>query len=148
MVLSWASAIALFFDYLVFEDFALVETFLGSFLDLESTFSLKSFFNSFGCSNINYEANYGAPFDYRFSFLLPVALADLEKVSLCFFLGVNLRLEAPLLHSRLRKSFLSGEHPFLCFSFCSSLEPTSFPIFNLGSSPKDFKTFVEGRNGF
>lgn len=126
----------------------MVEAFLGSFLDLESVASLKGFFNSLGCSNMNYEANYGSSFDYRFSFLLAGTLVDLERVSLCFFLGVNLRMESPLLHSRLRKSFLSGEHPFLCFSFCCSLEPTSFPIFNLGSSPKDFKVFVEGRNGF
>jgi hypothetical protein len=57
-------------------------------------------------------------------------------------------MEAPLLHSRLRKNFLAGEHPFLCFSFGVPLEPSSFPIFSLGHSLKNLRAFMEGRSGF
>lgn len=148
VVISWAAAIAIFFDYLVFAQYPFLEAVAGPFLDLESTFSLKSFFHSLGCSNINYEANQGLPWDYRFSFLLTGTLEALEKVSLCFFLGLNLRLEAPLLHARLRKSFLAGDRSFLCFSFGVSLEPSSFPIFSLGHSLKNLRTFMEGRSAF
>lgn len=87
VVLSWAAAIAVFFDYLVFANFSFIEAYTGAFLDLESVFSLKYFFHSMGCSNINYQANFSASFDYNFSFLLTATLRDLEDVSLCFFFG-------------------------------------------------------------
>jgi len=78
--------------------------------------------------------------------LLGSTLLGLERLSLCIFLGLNLRVECPLLNSRLRKSFLRSSSDFLCLYFGLSLDYLSFPVFSLGNSLKSFRTFVEGRS--
>lgn len=148
VVVSWSVAIATFFDVLSFEKFHFLEVSVGPFLDLESVYSVRSFFYSLGCANINYEDNCTTFFDYRYSFLLTSTLRSLESLELCFFFGLNIRTEAPLLCSRLRKSFISGDHPFLCFAFGGSLDYVSFPIFSLGNSLRSVKNFMEGRHNF
>lgn len=132
-------------DTLVFGSFGFLEATVGPFLDLEGTAGLRTFFHSVGCSNINYEANGSLLFDYRFSFLLTKTLGSLEDLELCLFFGLNLRMEAPLLNSRLRKNFLAGDHPFFCFSFGGSLDYVNFPIFSLGNTMGQLKLFLEGR---
>lgn len=128
------------------KDFYSVEAFIGPFLDLESVISLKSFFSSFGCSRFNYQFNYGSLFDYRFQFLISSTLEYLEKTNFCIFLGLNLRMESPLLNARLRKNFLKTSSNFLCLYFGLSLDYTSFPAFSIGNSLKNFKFFIEGRS--
>ncbi len=146
MVISWSAAINIFFDYLLSENFSFIEVFTGPFLDLEGSFAVKSFFNSFGCSNINYQFNNSFSFDHRFNFLLSSTLLHLDKLFFCVFLGLNLRVECPLLNSRLRKSFLRNSSVFLCLYFGLSLEYLSFPVFSLGNSLRSFRGFIEGRS--
>lgn len=138
-------ALATFLDALVFGCFGFLEAMVGPFLDLEGVSALRAFFHSVGCSNINYEANGSLSFDYRFSFLLTGTLSSLESLELCLFFGLNLRMEAPLLNARLRKSFLAGDHLFYCFAFGGSLDYVNFPIFSLGSTLGSVKRFLEGR---
>lgn len=52
------------------------------------------------------------PFDLRSSFLLNTTLVSLENISYGIFIGTNLRLEIPLVSSRLRKSFLNNNTKF------------------------------------
>lgn len=122
-----------------------IVSFVGSFLDLDSMIFLKYFFNSFGCCNLNYQWDTRCLSDFRFNFLLSNTLSELEKMSFCFFFGLNLRAESPLLNSRLRKSFLRLGSNFVCFSFGLSLDSISFPVYNLGNSLKSFKKLIEGR---
>lgn len=144
-MVSWGVALATFLDALVFGCFGFLEATVGPFLDLEGVSGLRALFHGVGCSNINYEAHGGCFFDYRFNFLLASTLSSLESLELCLFFGLNLRMEAPLLNSRLRKSFLAGNHPFFCFSFGGSLDYVNFPIFNLGNTMGSLKSFLEGR---
>jgi NADH-quinone oxidoreductase subunit G len=147
IVISWFNAINIFFDFLFLGEFFFIEAVIGSFLDLEGSFCLKNFFNSFGCSSINYQFNSCLFCDYRFYFILTSMLKHLEKIGICFFFGLNLRTEAPLLNSRVRKSFLSSNN-FLCFLLGPSLDYLSFPFFSLGNSLKKFLKFSEGRMFF
>lgn len=146
VVISWSTAINIFFDYLLSENFSFIEVFTGPFLDLEGAFAVKSFFNSFGCSNINYQFNNSFFSDHRFNFLLSSTLLHLDRLFLCVFLGLNLRVECPLLNSRLRKNFLRNGSSFLCLYFGLSLDYLSFPVFSLGNSLRSFRAFIEGRS--
>jgi hypothetical protein len=117
----------------------------GSFLDIESSLGIKSFFNSIGCSNLNYEFNYCLSFDFRYSYLLNATLSEIEDVFVCFFFGLNLRLESPILNSRMRKSFLKNDNFLLAFSLGLSIDYISFPVLNISNKTFDFFKIIEGR---
>lgn len=74
----------------------------GWYLSLEAAILLKNFFESFGCSNYFNNDNYLMSSDFRFYYLLNSTVVNLETFGNVLFLGTNLRLEAPLLNSRLR----------------------------------------------
>lgn len=64
---------------------------------------------------------------------------------MCFFLGLNLRTEVPLLVTRLRKSFLNNDKFLMSFSFGLSIDYLSFPVINFGNNLLFFKRFLEGK---
>lgn len=68
----------------------------------------------------------------------------METVFKSLLVGCNLRLDVPLLNSRLRKNFLVSKN-FRAFSIGLSLNYTTFPISNIGSSLLSFYHFLEGR---
>ena len=57
IIISWAIASYYYINMLFLNKFKYIQVICGPFLDLESAWSLKEFFNSFGCSNINYFEN-------------------------------------------------------------------------------------------
>lgn len=69
--------------------------------------------------------------DYRYYFQLNTTIENLELHSNVLFLGSSIRLEAPLLNSRLRKAYLAS-NSFNAYSIGLSLSNTTFPIKNLG----------------
>lgn len=117
----------------------------GPFLDLESVYLTKSFFNSIGCSNINYNYNFKTSFDFRFSFLVNATINGLEIISMCFFIGLNIRFEAPILSYRLRKNFLKNNGILPCFSLGLSIDYLTFPVLNFGNSSKVFDFILKGK---
>jgi NADH-quinone oxidoreductase chain G len=145
VVLSWEAIINIFFVFLFSRYYFFFEVICGFFLDIETAFSVKDFFNSLGCSNLNYQHNYDLLFDFRFLYLLNSTIIGLENIYLCFFLGLNLRVESPLLNARLRKSYLSQGCSLLCFSFGLSVDYLSFPVINFSNSLNNFKFFLEGK---
>jgi NADH-quinone oxidoreductase chain G len=147
VITNWFNALYVILLNLHFRKFDFVEAFTGPFFDIKSNLSLKFFFNSIGCSSINYQSNYNLTSDFRFSFLLNTSIIGLEAVFFCFFLGLNLRAESPLLNSRLRKSFLKNEH-FLAFSIGNGLDYLTFPVVNLGNNSKSFFSLFEGKHAF
>jgi len=92
---------------------------------------LKAYFNSLGCSNINYSNNFISFCDLRFSFQLNQTLISLEVKTICLFFGTNIRLEIPLLNARIRRLFLLKQE-FQAYSIGLSLNHLTFPIKNLG----------------
>ena len=140
------------FDLIVFylnqNFFQQLESYCGEFIDLETAFSLKCFFNGIGCSNIFfiYDLNYSV--DFKFMYLLNLTLENLEKINLIFLIGCNLRLEAPLVLTRIRKSFLNYENDFKIFSLGLAINNFTFFIKNIGNSIKTFKLFLEGKLEF
>jgi len=120
---------------------------LGSFLDLKICLSLKKFFNSFGCGNFVYSENLHLNklnFDFRFFYLLNLSILELEKVAFVLFLSTNLRMESPLLNSRIRKNYLLNPNIML-FSIGLSLQYLTYPIKNLGNNISVLFNFFKGK---
>ena len=124
---------------------------VGSFLDLKSGLSLKKFFNSFGCSNFIY-SKFNVinkfNFDFKYFYVLHQSLSELEKLTFILFLSINLRLESPLLNSRIRKNYMLNSNSLLLFSIGISLKYLTYPIRNLGNNIKTFLLFIQENHVF
>jgi hypothetical protein len=70
----------------------------GSFAELELVSSTKIYLNIFGCTNFLNSDNVYYSLDFRFLYLLNSTIVFLEIADFVIFIGLNLRLEAPLLN--------------------------------------------------
>jgi len=123
---------------------SLVECIIGHFSDLETVVSLKDFFNGFGCSALYSEDSSFLMTDFRFNFLLNTTIVSFEVASFILLIGTNLRNEAPLLNSRLRKNYISVNKQLSVYSVGLALDYLTFPVKNLGNSITTFKSIFEG----
>jgi len=142
IVISWGCVLNLFSNLFYVFNFDLLEVLVGSFIDLSMSLSLKFFFSSLGCSNFNYFNSFYLNNDFRCSFLLNESLFNLEDYNIFVIIGVNIRLEAPLISSRIRQLYLQKQSACLFYSFGLSLNYLSFPLINLGNSLKSFFFFL------
>lgn len=117
IILSWPVAFDLFFSFIIHKAVKFIEAVVGNFADLETVSCIKEFFTNFGCSNLKTETILNFSSDFRFSYLLNTTITSLEQASLVLLLGTNLRIEAPLLNSRIRKNFLFNNKHLLIYSF-------------------------------
>lgn len=117
--------------------------FCGSFIDLQAGMYLKVFLNMFGSSNVFLMDNIFLDImDHRFFFQLNTTIEELELMFNVLFLGLNLRLEIPLLNSRLRKSFLIYDY-FKAYSIGCSLNFLTYPVQNITIILKIFYIFMK-----
>jgi len=122
--------------------------FCGSFLDLQAVLYLKSFVNSFGSSNFFLMDN---PFfdlvDFKFYYLLNSSLEFLETKFNVLFIGLNIRLEIPLLNLRLRKAYMLYDF-FSAYSIGCSLNFLTYPVQNISNSFSDIVNLFEGKSAY
>lgn len=126
-----------------------IEVFYGDFLDLTASSFLRQFFYSIGCSNI-FSISFNSITslnDFRFLYQLNSTLIGLESCNNYLFLGTNLRLESPLLNSRIRKSYLTN-FSFSAYSIGLSVNYLTYPVCNLGNSIKSLIYFFSGKLSF
>ena len=97
---------------------------IGPFVDIQGVLGIKLFFNFYGCSNLRFYNTNKLVSDFKYNFLLGSSLAEVENVSVIFCIGLNLRLEAPLLNSRIRKNN----------SLNSDITVISFGVVNFGQT--------------
>jgi NADH-quinone oxidoreductase subunit G len=147
-VISWNLAAKYFWQALSETASSFFGVFCGSFLDLQAALYLKTFVNSFGCSNIFLMDN---PFfdlvDFRFYFQLNSTLELLESQFNVLFLGLNIRLEIPLLNARLRKAYMAYDF-FSAYSMGCSLNFLTYPVQNISNSFSDILNMFEGKTAF
>jgi len=141
---SWVFVFTFFLNILNNLFFNYLQVITGFFLDFESGLAIKSFFNSCGCSNFYYTIFEKKKFDLRSFFLLNVSLLSLETINCLILINLNLRLEAPLLHLRLRKNYLNNSYINL-ISFGLNLYNLTFPLTNAGNSISSIFKFLNGK---
>jgi NADH-quinone oxidoreductase subunit G len=152
IVISWDFAIYLFYYFLkkIINKKSNIVASIGNFSDLQVTLSLKNFFNSFGCSNIFYNfKQLKWIYDFKYLFQFNNIIEDIECFNFYLFIACDLRLEAPLLNTRLKKNYnLNKNNDLFFYSYGLSLKFLTFPIKNLGNNIKKFLLFLEGKQRF
>ena len=138
----------LFLHVLELKFFNFVNCTYGLFVDLQLAFSLKNFFNSIGCSNISQLNISQYNMDFRFLFLLNTSLEYIEEVDFVILVCTNLRLEAPLLASRLRKNCIINNFSLKIYSFGLAISNYFLTVKNVGNSIKSLILFLEGKARF
>lgn len=86
--------------------------------------------------------------DFRWTFLFTQSLMNLEFSQIFLFIGVNLRLELPVLNTKIRKSYLEWGNLFSSYSIGGLHTFLGYPTQNLGSSFKSYADFFLGRTSF
>jgi Molybdopterin oxidoreductase len=76
------------------------------------------------------------------------SLKSLENSHIFLFIGVNLRLEAPVLNAKIRKSYLEGSNFFNAYTIGVLNMVPGYPIHNIGCSLKSYVDFFLGRTKF
>jgi Molybdopterin oxidoreductase len=138
----------LFLYVLELKIFDLINCTYGLFADLQLVFSLKNFFNNIGCSNISQLNISSYNMDFRFLFLLNMSLSCVEEVDFVILACTNLRLEAPLLASRLRKNCIANNFSLKIYSFGLAVSNYFLTVKNIGNSLKSLIFFLEGKSRF
>jgi hypothetical protein len=115
---------------------------VGSFLDINNIISFKQFFNKMSIEVLIGDF-FVADSDFRSDFLFNDIILNIENKFIFILIGLNLRVEFPLLNTRLRKLF--NIHKIKIYNFGNVNYVTSMNIM-CGNSYNDVLNFVKGKN--
>jgi NADH-quinone oxidoreductase subunit G len=106
----------------------------GDLADVESMFALKQLLTSLRVPNMDCRQDgsildASVPVSYRFN----TTIAGIEQADACLLIGVNPRLEAPLVNTRLRKAYLKGG---LRVAAIAQPYELTYPVQWLGNKPE------------
>lgn len=132
-----------FLKQLLFDNYDDIAILCGNYIDIMTSLAVKKFYNTFGCSNIEYENSFYKQADFRFLYLLNNSLDFIEKVELVIFCNTNPRLESPLLNARFRRNHLNNVNCTF-FALGNSFNYNSYPITNIGNSTYHLCKFLQG----
>jgi NADH-quinone oxidoreductase chain G len=140
---SWAKAMDVYWAALKALNYSKVAAICGKYTDLETAKTIKNLFNSIGSNTLSYEKSKYRHFDFRCTYLLNTAISELENVSAVILINCDLRVENPLLNSRIRKNYLKSQIPI--FSVGNALTYSTYPIINVGNSITSLLRFMKGK---
>lgn len=135
IIISWKYALYIYIYMLYVKSEDYIYILCGPYMSLDLAYNLKYFFNSLGCSNIFYYDNTIINSDFRYSYLLNITVNSINSISTLILLGLNPRLELPLLNSMIRKNYLNDLN-FKVYSIGVSTDYITYPVINIGSSIK------------
>ncbi|KAJ9584415.1 hypothetical protein L9F63_021235, partial [Diploptera punctata] len=120
----------------------------GGLADLEALVSLKDLLNKLGSESLCTEHTFpldGSGTDIRSSYLLNTTIAGIEEADLVLLVGTNPRFEAPLVNSRIRKSYL---HNDLEVALIGPEVNLTYEYEHLGDSADILRQLSEGQHPF
>ncbi|XP_044740304.1 NADH-ubiquinone oxidoreductase 75 kDa subunit, mitochondrial [Chrysoperla carnea] len=120
----------------------------GGLADAESLVTLKDLLNKLGSEHLYTEESFpldGSGTDLRSSYLLNTGIAGVEESDLVLLIGTNTRLEAPLLNTRIRKSYIHRETNVAVIGPKVDL---SYEYEHLGDSPNILAELQSGTHPF
>jgi NADH dehydrogenase (ubiquinone) Fe-S protein 1 len=120
----------------------------GGLSDAESMIALKDLLNRLGSEELYTEEPFpmtGSGTDFRSSYILNSTISGLEQADLVLLIGTNPRYEAPLLNTRIRKSYV---HNDLEIALLGPKVDLSYDYEYLGESPAILKDLAEKRHAF
>lgn len=122
---------------------ASVLCFFGDLADVETLVVLSDFFRELGSGFVVFQDHFELSFDFRSNYLLNLPLNFIEKIDLCVFVGLNMRLELPLVNLRIRKAFLYNNALIISFGFITNL---TYQCYQQGNALSFFFKFLNGKS--
>jgi len=136
--ISWINAFNLFFFNLLKFSEKFVNVVVGGLSDYESIFNIKQFFNLLG-NNIFFESNIK---NFDSDFLSDIyTLLNLDDIKILLIISLNLRLEMPILNSKLLRK--KDKISFYSLGNIGYFYSNSFKF--LGNSVMDVVNFIYGK---
>jgi NADH dehydrogenase (ubiquinone) Fe-S protein 1 len=111
----------------------------GQLSDAESLVALKDLFNKMNSDNLKVESIDSVPAGYtdvRSNYTLNSTVAGIEEADFLLLVGTNPRHEAPILNTRIRKSYL---HNGLEIGLVGQKADLNFEFEHLGATPNDLE---------
>ncbi|OUX46271.1 MAG: NADH-quinone oxidoreductase subunit G [Candidatus Pelagibacter sp. TMED275] len=119
--------------------------FTGDLNNMESMFIFKDFFNKV-LKNQNYDCRSNNQYinnSKRENYLFNSSINGIEESDLIFLVGTNLRHEATILNSRIRKSYLNNNTKIISLNDQGDL---TFPYENLNGDSETIKNIIENKH--
>ncbi len=116
----------------------------GNLADVESMLALKDLMLALGSPHLECRQD-GAKIDAadRASYLMNTGIAALEKADVALFIGTDIRHEAPLVNTRLRKAYLANG--MKAYNVGKAFDFT-YPIEQLGENPQVLAEIADGKH--
>lgn len=94
------------------------KAFIGDFLDLESLYLIKKFFH---LSGSNYFVGFNSNnTDSSILYSMNINTRDLEKTDFCLLVDLNLRVQSPILNSKIRRLVVKTNLPVYLIGYHSN----------------------------
>ena len=114
--------------------------------DLQTALLFKSFLLSLGSNKVGFSSRFGSfNQDFLTDYTFNSKLSGVDNADLCLLVGVNLRKEAAVFNSRLRKRYLDTS---IKVFYIGETQNNTFKTEHIGSSYKSLIDLVEGRSMF
>lgn len=144
LTVSWKKVLLAIRGYFERSEFTnSVKGFIGSLIELESAISFKDLLNRLGSSCLFNKDLLNLPTNLHKDFTFKLNMKEIDQVDLFIFIGLNIRIEYPILNSRLRSSIIKGGIP--TFSFGQKYNLT-YSYKQLGSNINSVLRFIEGKH--
>ena len=118
----------------------------GDLCDAESMKALKDLSASLGVQNLDCRQDGSLlSSDDRRGYLYNTSIAQTEEADAILIIGANPRLEAPLVNTRIRKAWLSGETEIGVIGEAADL---TYTFDHIGDKPADIASFAKSTKGF
>ena len=144
--LTYNAVSHVFLYYLYCYKWEIVLPYISCLTELLDFLCFKNFCNSIGLDNLYTTGQNFLAFDFRSNFYLYWGLEDFKHFSSCFFIGVNTRLEFPVLNIKLRSIWI--ENKVFFFNIGSLQTTTTFDVVNISKNLFFFLFILEGRSLF
>lgn len=141
---SWEEAFAVIAKQVAAAKPSEMAAVVGNLACVESTVALKDLMLSLGVSNLECRQD-GANYDVssRGNYIMNTPIAALEQADVVLMIGVNPRIEAPLVNSRLRKAFIRGSLRAYNIGLAADL---TYPVEQLGNNPALLADIASGKH--
>lgn len=129
----------------VFKNKINLESFCGDLIDLETIFIFKKFLNKLGFQSfkIDYFNNFLNTVNLREFYICTLNNIKIKLLNNLIFIGLNLRLENPILNLKIRKHVLQSNLKIFNFGFNYNL---TYTINNFGNNIYSLINFFEGKS--
>ncbi len=142
---SWDEALALAAEKLS-GDPEKIAAIAGDLCDAESMKALKDLMDGLGVKSLECRQD-GAKLggSDRRGYLFNTTIAGLEEADAILLIGTNPRFEAPLINTRIRKTWIAGD---LEIGLIGEKSDLTYPYTHVGTSASDIAKFMKSNAGF